>query len=243
MRSTKLYVGVAGWALRKEHQPLFPAEGSHLQRFAGRFNAVEINSSFYKPHRRATYARWREETLPHFRFAVKTPREITHYQRLRNAGSLLEQFLSEATALEEKLGPLLVQLPPQLPLDAATAEAFFARLRELFEGAVACEPRHHTWFTEHAEELLKRYRIARVAADPPRAEEDGQPGGDPSLAYFRLHGSPKIYYSPYDEKMLDEIATRLRRAMRSAQQTWCIFDNTAEGQAVTNAFELVARLG
>src|SRR6187455_1643415 len=105
-----IYVGVAGWPIPKPHAGLFPETGSHLQRYAARFNAVEINSSFYRPHRPATYARWAASVPPDFRFAVKVPREITHRRRLVEVDDLLERFPGEATHLGEKLGPLLVQL-------------------------------------------------------------------------------------------------------------------------------------
>ena len=242
-RPNNIFIGCAGWSLRKEHQPLFPKGASHLERYAGRFRCVEINSSFYKPHRPATYRRWRESTPSEFRFAVKVPRTITHTARLRDAAPLLDQFLGEATALEEKLGPLLVQLPPSLRFEAASVEAFFAEFRARHAGPIVCEPRHKTWFTEEAEELLKSHRIGRVAADPPRAEMDAEPGGDLSVIYYRLHGSPEIYYSAYPDEKLDEAHRELLRWSASAEQVWCIFDNTAEGHATTNALALGERFG
>ncbi|HYW08000.1 MAG TPA: DUF72 domain-containing protein, partial [Longimicrobium sp.] len=108
------WIGCAGWSLPRVEQERFPAEGTHLERYAGRFPAVEINSSFYRPHRPATYARWGESVPPSFRFSVKVPKAITHTLRLRAAAEPLAAFLAEAGALEEKLGCLLVQLPPSL---------------------------------------------------------------------------------------------------------------------------------
>ena len=105
-------VGCAGWGVPKEHAERFPEAGSHLERYARRFPAVEINSSFYCPHRPATYARWAASVPPGFRFAVKVPREITHLRRLADPEEPLHRFLAECGALEEALGPLLVQIPP-----------------------------------------------------------------------------------------------------------------------------------
>ena len=96
-------------------------------------------------------------------------------------------------------------------------------------GPVACEPRHVTWFTPAAAALLRDHGVARVAADPPRAESDGTPGGDPSLVYYRLHGSPRIYYSSYAESVLDALAARLESLRRARVACWCIFDNTTLG--------------
>src|SRR3954466_207983 len=136
-----IYVGVAGWPIPKPHAGLFPEAGSHLQRYAARFNAVEINSSFYKPHRPATYARWAASVPADFRFSVKVPKLATHERRLVDTEDVLDAFLAEATQLGDKLGPLLVQLPPGLTFSAGVAERFFALLRGRFDGALALEPR------------------------------------------------------------------------------------------------------
>src|SRR6476620_9198879 len=90
-----VYVGCAGWSIPKEHAGRFPAGGSHLERYAGRFNAVEINSSFYRPHRPETYARWAASVPESFQFAVKIPKEMTHTRRLRDVADPLARFLSE----------------------------------------------------------------------------------------------------------------------------------------------------
>jgi uncharacterized protein YecE (DUF72 family) len=235
-------IGCAGWALPKPYQSEFPAAGTHLERYARRFTAVEINSSFYRPHSPATYARWAASVPTDFRFSVKVPRAITHDQRLVATDVLLDVFLSEATALGEKLGCLLVQLPPSLAYDAATAESFFTDVRAQYDGAVALEPRHASWFTSELDTRLRTHRIARVAADPAPVPAAREPGGWPDLVYVRLHGSPRIYYSAYDDQYLDRLAERLRDAAARASNIWCIFDNTALGAAVPNALGLMARL-
>src|SRR5438067_4991367 len=132
-----LGVGCAGWSIPKPHAGHFPAAGSHLARYAGRFPAVEINSSFYRPHRPATYARWAASVPPDFRFSVKVPKLATHERRLVDTDDVLDAFLGEATQLGDKLGPLLVQLPPSLSFSADVAAAFFAALRDRFDGLVA----------------------------------------------------------------------------------------------------------
>ena len=112
---------------------------------------MEINSSFYRPHKPATYTKWAGSVPDNFRFAVKVPKEATHARRLVDTEDVLDRFLPEATALGEKLGPLLVQLPPSLAFDADVADTFFAALRERFDGHVVLEPRHPTWFEGKAE--------------------------------------------------------------------------------------------
>jgi uncharacterized protein YecE (DUF72 family) len=195
---------------------------------------LEINSSFYRPHRLATYERWAATVPIDFRLAVKMPKEITHQRRLAEETEQLEQFLDEVSGLGAKLGPLLVQLPPSLAFELSVADSFFSALRSRFEGGVACEPRHETWFSDEVEQLLARHRIARVAADPAPVPEAAHPGGWDGLAYYRLHGSPKIYYSDYSEEALQALWREIRIRMRTSP-VWCIFDNTALGAAIHNA--------
>lgn len=237
-----VYVGCAGWTLPAPVQPAFPAEGSHLERYAARFRAVEINSSFHRPHRPATYARWADSVPAEFRFCAKLPKTVTHELRLRGAEDALSAFLAQAGALGTKLACLLVQLPPSLAYEADVAERFFTFLRSATPVAVVCEPRHETWFTPGADALLDALRIARVAADPARVPAAAEPGGWRGLAYYRLHGSPRIYYASYDHAYLHALAERIRKDAHAGREVWCIFDNTAAGEAAQNALDLVARL-
>ncbi|HEX7986905.1 MAG TPA: DUF72 domain-containing protein, partial [Duganella sp.] len=210
-------------------------DGSHLQRYATVLNAAEINSSFYKPHQATTYARWADSVPADFRFSVKLPRSISHDRKLVDIDELLARFAAEAGTLGDKLGCVLVQLPPSLALNPAVADDFFTRLHASFGCMLACEARHGSWFSDEATELLRRHRITRVIADPPA----GQPGiyvPTTDLVYARLHGSPRIYYSPYDEAYLDQVAAYLKDHIG-----WCIFDNTASGAALPNALELLEK--
>jgi len=178
--------------------------------------------------------RWAASVPDNFRFSVKAPRTVTHEHRLKGHGAVLDSFFEEVSGLGEKLGVLLVQLPPSLAYDADTAEAFFRDLARA-QTAVACEPRHASWFTPGADNLMKSLHIARVAADPPRAARDRVPGGDTRWGYFRLHGSPKIYHSKYSDAALAGLAQTLRSG------DWCIFDNTAASYALGNALDLHRR--
>jgi len=239
---TAYQVGCAGWAIPKAHKSEFPADGSHLQRYAARFPAVEINSSFYQPHRPATWSRWAESVPDDFRFSAKVPKVITHKQRLSNAAALLDTFLSEVTCLGPKLGCLLVQLPPSLVYDAPTVESFFEDFRSRYQGAVVVEPRHASWFVPDVGARLYAFRMVQVAADPAVVPEAAAPAGWPEIVYVRLHGSPEIYYSNYDEPYLDRLAARMRDYATRARDVWCIFDNTARFAATPNALSLLGRL-
>ncbi len=239
--SQAIRIGCAGWSVPKEHAARFPEVGSHLERYAGRFPAVEINSSFYRSHRPATYTRWAASVPVGFRFAIKVPREITHLRRMADAEEPLDRFLAECGALGAALGPLLIQLPPSLAFDGAVAASFFAALRERFAGEVVCEPRHPSWFRPEAEPILVQNRVTRAAAEPSVVPAAARPGGWDGLAYYRLHGSPRLYYSAYPESYLASLAEELREAARSAP-VWCIFDNTAQGAATNDALAVIERL-
>jgi len=233
-------VGTAGWSIPTQYASEFPQAGTHLERYARRLGAVEINSSFYRPHLPKTYQRWAAIVPENFRFSVKMPKEITHLRRLGAVEQPLTQFVSEAGVLGPKLGPLLVQLPPSLTFEGEAVAAFFRQLRSTFDGLVACEPRHATWFTDEVETLLSHFRVARVAADPACVPRAAAPGGWPGLVYHRLHGSPKVYYSAYETEYIADLGARIAAVTASAE-VWCIFDNTARGEATNDACSLQQR--
>jgi len=207
------------------------------------FPAVEINSTFHRPHRASTFERWAASVPAAFRFCAKLPRTITHDARLAGTRALVDEFLAQLSPLGRRVECLLVQLPPSLELDARVARPFLCALRDRFESGLALEPRHASWFTPAADRMLQAVQVARVAADPPRAENGMEPGGWSGLAYFRLHGSPRVYYSSYEDAFIDAIAQRLRKLGRTGVPCWCIFDNTTLGAGTANALALMERMG
>lgn len=232
-----LFVGCAGWSLPREQWPAFALQGTHLQRYASRLTAVEINSSFYRPHRPDTYARWAQAVPAGFRFSVKVPKRMTHELRLQHCGAALDAFLEQCMQLREKMGCLLIQLPPSLTYDPALCTPFFAELRQRFSGAVVLEPRHASWL--QADAVLQAFQIGRVAADPPVIEHGDIPGGWPGVRYWRLHGSPRIYHSAYGPDRVQAFARAFGESVEAGTPTWCIFDNTASGYAVADALSLL----
>ncbi len=221
--------------------PLLSQAGSHLQRYAAALPAVEINSSFYRPHQPKTYARWRDTTPAGFRFSVKIPRTITHFKKLIGVGDLLDDFLGEVTHLGEKLGCLLLQLPPTLAFDAAVAGSFFHVARGKTPVKLMCEPRHPSWFSSEANALLAAHNVSRVIADPPPvpiALQAPPPVSD--AVYLRLHGSPEIYRSTYSAAYLDSLGQWINLQREAGLSVWCVFDNTANGAALGNALYLLS---
>jgi uncharacterized protein YecE (DUF72 family) len=234
-------VGTAGWSIASRHSDRFPTDGSALQRYAARLPGVEINSSFYRPHRPETWRRWAESVPPGFRFAVKVPRAITHERRLAGCDALTGAFLDEIAGLGAKLAVLLVQLPPKFAFDPAIVEPFLAGFAGRTRARTACEPRHPSWFDGEADRLLDRLGVARVAADPAVVPAAAEPGGWRGLAYWRLHGSPVTYRSSYEDR-LDHYAARIRAELEQGREAWCMFDNTLSAFATVNALDLMERL-
>jgi len=232
-------VGTAGWSIPRAVAASFPGDGTQLARYARIFNGVEINSSAYREHSAATYENWARQTPRGFRFAVKMPQAITHEARLRAARRPLAAFLHEVRGLGRRLGPLIVQLPPSLDLEPRPVARFFSLLREHFDGDVACEPRHASWFEPRAGRLLEQYRIARIGADPAVVPAAAIPGGWAGLVYYRLHGSPRKYWSIYEPAQVAQWAASLAEVPRTTP-AWCMFDNTASGGAAHNALQLLS---
>ena len=214
-------------------------KGSHLERYSAMMNCVEVNSSFYRPHQQKTWHRWAAATPPGFKFAVKAPKAVTHVAKLLNCGDALAQFFEQIAGLDEKLGPVLLQFAPGHAFDQGVVRDFLGVLREVHSRPVAFEPRNASWFTPEADQLLREFKIARVAADPAKGSSlAAKPGGATGLRYYRLHGSPRVYWSAYDATQIGNLAAQLLDY--EPVECWVIFDNTAAGEALENALELKA---
>jgi uncharacterized protein YecE (DUF72 family) len=235
-----LWIGTAGWSVPSRYAGAVPAGGSQLERYARRLDAVEINSSFHRPHQRKTYERWALCTPVDFRFSVKVPKAITHEARLADCGTLLDRFVAEVTGLGDKLAVLLVQLPPKLAFEERVADRFLRDLRSRIDTPVAFEARNASWFAPEVGAWLAQRRIARVAADPAPVSGAGQPGGWNRLAYYRWHGAPRMYFSDYDAVALASLRRQIDKHCARGVPTWCIFDNTAAGAALGNALALAS---
>lgn len=224
-------VGTAGWSVDRKVER-FVQKGSMLERYASVFGGVEVNSSFYRRHRTATWERWHDAVPKDFRFAVKMARTVTHERGLVDAENEVDLFFADVAPLGDKLGPVFLQLPPKLGFDPAVAVAFFQCVRRHWTGRVEIEPRHVSWSEGAALKVLKHHDIGLVYADP-QGEALRQAANDTQASYFRLHGSPKVYFSAYAADELNSFAMLLR------SDSWCIFDNTASGAAMTDGIQML----
>lgn len=230
-------IGTAGWSVLRT-APEFPQEGSALERCAAVFSAVEVNRSFYRRHRLATRKRWHDAVPDDFRFSVKLPQIITHNRRPSQPEAELGIFFEDVAPLGATLGAVLIQLPPKLEFDMASAQAFLAAFRAASAVPAYIEPRHLTGAEPAVSELLTAYAIGRVYADP--QEQHLQALAANPLCYLRLHGSPKVYCSAHSKAELERYAGLL---LAAATPAWCIFDNTASGAAIGDALWLRCKIG
>jgi uncharacterized protein YecE (DUF72 family) len=214
-----------------------PERRSHLEQYSQYFNAVEINSSFYRPHRCNTYQRWSASVPGSFRFSVKMPKLITHEHRLLGCADVLHAFLHSVAGLGEKLGVLLMQLPGSAVFDEKATHEFLELLRKHTAAKIVCEPRNPSWFVSDADELFARFGVSRVSAHPVPRHCPDRALESSDFLYLRLHGAPHMYYSSYSTEFLQGIRSQITPA--GYGEAWCIFDNTAEGAAWPNARTLI----
>ena len=263
-------IGTSGWRYPSWRGAFYPrglVQRRELEYLSGRMNTAEINGSFYSLQRPERYRAWCEQTPQGFVFAVKGGRYITHMKRLAGVETALANFFASGVlALGPKLGPLLWQLPPNLPFDADRLAGFFAQLPRTTRDAAALAARHdgklkgdacltpgpqrrlrHALEVRHASfqhpefpELLRRNNIASVISESagtwPTLEEDTA-----DFVYIRLHGDEELYASGYSDRALDAWAEKIR-AWNGSRDVYVYFDNDMNVKAPTDAIALAARL-
>ncbi|HVW21000.1 MAG TPA: DUF72 domain-containing protein [Opitutaceae bacterium] len=264
-------IGISGWTYAPWRGVFFPpglAQKDELAYAARQVSSIEINGTFYSLQRPSSYGLWHDQAPPDFVFSVKGPRFITHIRRLKDAAIPLANFFASGVLrLEEKLGPLLWQLPPSLPYDPERLDAFFELLpRDTLEAAAlarrhdahvphpwlepggrrplrhALEIRHRSFERPEFIEQLRRHGIALVVADTagkwPLLEESTC-----DFMYARLHGDEKLYVSGYTEAALARWARKVRAWRAAGQDVYVYFDNDVKVRAPHDAQSLAHRLG
>lgn len=239
--SSQYYIGTSGWHYNHWQNLFYPEKlpkAKWLEYYAGIFNTVELNNSFYRLPSEDAFATWHNSSPVNFTFAVKVSRFITHIKRLKNTEEAVENFTSRARTLEEKLGPLLYQLPPNLHRDDSKLELFLSTLPGGLEHVF--EFRHQSWLEEKVFEILGRYNVGLCVFDMPYFSCPLVATAD--FAYIRFHGSTSLYGSCYSDEELTEWAKRLADLAKKLRTMYIYFNNDAEAFAVRNAETLRAYL-
>jgi uncharacterized protein YecE (DUF72 family) len=162
----QVLIGTSGFSYPAWRGGFYPEklpEPKMLGYYAGHFRAVEINNSFYRMPTAEVLGRWAAETPPEFRFALKSPRRITHDKRLADTGSAVERLAEASRALGDKLGPILFQLPPNLKKDLPRLDDFLASLPAGLRATV--EFRHESWFSDDVYGCLRTRKAALCIAE------------------------------------------------------------------------------
>jgi uncharacterized protein YecE (DUF72 family) len=229
-----ILVGTSGWQYRDWRERFYPAgtpQRLWLEHYASRFATVEVNNAFYRLPERETFVKWREHTPADFRVAVKMSRYLTHVKRLHDAAEPVARFLDRAAGLGDKLGPVLLQLPPSLRADAAALGDVLSRFPASVQ--VAVEPRHPSWWVPEIRELLEKHDAALCWAD--RLGRPVTPvWRTAGFGYLRMHEGRARPRPRYGRAALSSWLDRIARAYR-AEPVHVYFNNDPDGAAVADA--------
>ena len=233
----KYYIGCSGWHYdhwRALYYPEGLPKSKWLQFYVKEFSTVELNNSFYHLPSEKAFVTWRESTPDNFLFAVKVSRFITHIKRLRNLDSAVENFLSRACLLQDKLGPLLYQLPPNMKRNDEVLENFLSLLPQKYQHAF--EFRHDSWIDDSVFHILQQYHVGLCVFDMPGFTCPLVATTD--FAYIRFHGSHSLYSSCYSDEELSQWAQKIIQLDEKAKAVYIYFNNDAEAFAIRNALTL-----
>lgn len=232
------YIGCSGWHYahwRGLYYPKGLPASKWLQFYAQQFNTVELNNSFYRLPTEKAFVSWRESSPDNFAFAVKVSRFITHVKRLRNVESAPETFLSRARLLQNKLGPLLYQLPPNMKRNKEVLENFLSLLPREYQHVF--EFRHDSWIDNAVFDILRQYNAGLCIFDMPGFTCPLVATSD--FAYIRFHGSANLYASCYSDEELAGWAEKIADLGKNLKAIYVYFNNDAEAFAVKNAMTLM----
>jgi uncharacterized protein YecE (DUF72 family) len=232
-------IGCSGWNYRHWRGPFYPETmpvRCWYDHYAATFDTVELNTSFYRLPTPDTFAKWRDQAPPGFRYAVKAPRFITHMKKLKECAEPVREFVERARNLGQALGPLLYQLPPRLAFDRERAESFIALLpRDLHH---VFEFRETSWITADVLAMLERSGIGFCVHDMAGSTTPFWASGP--LAYIRFHGGEGKYWGRYPDARLLEAADWLVGQARAGREVWAYFNNDIHAHAIDDALTLRA---
>jgi uncharacterized protein YecE (DUF72 family) len=229
-------IGTSGWHYDGWRRVFYPEKlpkKDWLAFYAGRFPTVELNNSFYRLPTEAAFRAWHDATPPGFTFAVKASRFITHVKRLKDCTEPLANFMSRATLLKDKLGPVLYQLPSSFHRDDARLADFLAKLPG---GRHVIEFRHASWLVDEVFDMLRRRGTGCCVFDMPELQSPLLATAD--FAYIRFHGTGSRYSGSYPDAVLGDWAGNIAPLARGLDAVYVYFNNDVSGAALRNAATL-----
>lgn len=240
-------IGTSGWRYKEWGKKFYPEgirEDEYLPFYTSQFDTVELNASFYRLPKKSVFEKWRAETPDGFMFAVKMSQYITHRLRLADSTQSLGYFFENVTGLGEKLGPILVQLPPNLKFETEKFRSFMHDLKLVAQGRrfrIALEPRHRSWFesanSKEVAGILANHNAALVFAHSskfPYPEDEPITAG---FVYLRFHGPKEFAGSLYGEK-LEEWVPKIKSWVSQGLDIFIYFNNDQQAYAIRDVLLL-----
>ncbi|MFN4181957.1 MAG: DUF72 domain-containing protein [bacterium] len=233
----KVYIGTSGWIYEDWWGIFYPGDLPHsqtLEYYAKFFNSVEINATFYRFFKDSAFRGWGKKAPEGFTYTLKMPRLITHLKKLQGVENSLMRFLQQARLLGNRLGSILIQLPPNLKKDIRRLEEFLHLLPSDF--LFAFEFRHTSWFSDDVYEMLNRYGMGFVSFHHPYMNTPKEATG--KIVYLRFHGSLGLYYGRYSREELRDWAKWAKKKAKGKEAIFVYFNNDVNGDAVFDAIEM-----
>jgi uncharacterized protein YecE (DUF72 family) len=237
MGKGRIYIGTSGWHYKHWKGTFYPEDikdSEQLAYYIQHFSTVEINNSFYRLPTARTFRDWRKVTPKGFVFAVKGSRFLTHMKKLKADARSIRMLFSRATKLEEKMGPILFQLPPKWKVNVERLEEFLSKLPG--ENRYVFEFREHTWYDNKVYEVLTKYNCAFCIYELEHHLSPLEVTAD--FVYIRLHGPGNKYQGSYSDAVLKKWAGKCHEWEKKKKDVYVYFDNDEAGYAAFNALRL-----
>ena len=235
-RNGQLRVGTSGWSYNHWKGSFYPDDVSAVGRlayYAGRFDTVEVNTTFYGLPKPRTIQAWRDSVPSDFCFAVKGSRFVTHMRKLADAGDEVTTLVERLSPLGGTLGPLLWQLPPFMERDIGLLDSFLGVLPVSLRHAI--EFRNETWLERDVFDVLGSHNAALVNVSGDMLRQDLTRTAD--FVYVRFHGTTR-YHGSYSETNLKPWVAFLTEQLEDGRDCYAYFNNDAEGNAPNDALRL-----
>ena len=237
--SRAIRIGCSGWNYR-HWRDLFYPKGlpvkSWFRFYAEQFDTVEINNSFYRLPKAETFDKWREQAPPGFDYAVKANRFLTQAKKLKDCAEPVARMMAPVRHLQDRLGPILYQLPPNLRINLPRLDEFLALLpRDLMH---VFEFRERSWYVPETLALLERYSASFCAHDMPGSTSERWAVGP--IAYVRFHGAGGKYWGRYSDEALLGWTDWMREQAAGGRTVWAYFNNDTDAHAIHDALTLKA---
>jgi uncharacterized protein YecE (DUF72 family) len=236
-----IHIGTSGWSYKHWRGLYYPTGvkvADWLPFYARSFSSTEINGSFYRLPSEETVKRWVEQVPPDFTFCPKMSRFLTHMKKLKDPEEPLERFFGVFEYMKRKMGPVLIQLPPQLKFNYDVAIYFYRLLTTTYSSyQFVVEVRHDSWLEPDSISLMNQYQIGFVISHSHQAFPYMELVTAKHI-YVRFHGPGHLYASSYSEALLQEYAGKFCRWREEGHVVWAYFNNDVHGYAVTDALRL-----